>query len=113
MTLTELTKNLWKFWGGLNEGKIYWELLDNEEISPDERDKAREMVVSRGFVNVVYMDKFPKSNSNNWKVVCGGNMNPCYFGKRWYFTDRKYARDYVSYLMGKNKINQGYSIVEV
>jgi len=111
MTLTELTNKLWRFWEGLNEGKIDWDFINDENISDREREKAREMVVSRGFINIFNMDECPKKHSGHWKVVCGGNMNPCYFGKRWYFTSEKYAEDYVSYLIRNNKISRHYNIV--
>lgn len=66
----DLTKRLWEFWRGLNEGRIDWVFLNSKNNPQGERDKAQEMVVSRGFVNVFDKDEFPKPNSGNWKVVC-------------------------------------------
>lgn len=109
-----LTNKLWRFWEGLNSGEIDWDFLNDDKNPRKERNKAAQMIISRGFVNAVETDKFPKSNSNNWKVICGYNMNPLYDEKLWYFKAKKYAEDYVSYLcIGNNKISCEYSIVEV
>lgn len=105
-----LTEKLWKFWEGLNEGKINWQFINDENISNREKSRAKKMVINRGFVNVFDINESPKDRPCNWKVLCGGNMNPCYDGRRWYFTAKKYAKDYARYLHENGKISKFYKV---
>ncbi len=107
----KLTKRLWGFWEGLNKGEIDWKFINNEDISEQERDVAKHILIERGFVKVLDDGKKPSNNLSHWVVkdYHGNIFNPCFEGKRGYFTAEKYAQRYASYLRSQSP-RKGYRV---
>jgi hypothetical protein len=95
-----LTKKLWKFWTGLNEGEIDWEFI-YDKASDKEADRAFEILVERGFViSKPSTEGFPARDANNWIIRRNGGriINPERDGNTFYFRSEKYADQYSHYL---------------
>ncbi len=96
----DLDEKLRNFREGLNQGKIDWEFICGVNASEIEKNAAIEILVERGFINLIDMKGVPKSKSNNWVVKNSGGriVNPCFGDKRAYFLGEKYAKTYVKHL---------------
>ncbi|OGJ19018.1 hypothetical protein A3K73_06570 [Candidatus Pacearchaeota archaeon RBG_13_36_9] len=97
-----MTERLSKFWEYLNKGFIDWGFLESDAPA-EERRKAKEWVVERGFVKLFEKGKFPQFNAlgSPYFAVAdstGTTSFPMIDGKTVIFTKSGYAHDYASYL---------------
>lgn len=120
-----LSKKLWGFWDGLNKGEINWAFIYDNKTIPGDRDKAFQVLVDRKFIvdraEVGRSQEFLRGwtwlKTNCWVVRSkkGKILNPGKDEETFYFKDKKYARQYINYLLGfeQSYKNEGLEIKEI
>jgi len=107
-----LSKKLWRFWEGLNSGKINWKFIYEYKVPSIDKDKAVDFLVNRGFVIAMKKGDFSNRGRGHLEVVdsSGVSMNLCYNNKTFFFRSEKYAGEYIDYLYTSKKADGGLKI---